>query len=81
MPRIRVRSLPVLATAAVLLAASAAASAQEAGRGVLRTACVDDYKKFCAVVQPGGGRIVQCLREHEKDLAPACRDGLAKAKR
>lgn len=76
----------VLAVAAIILAAvvlttSHEVFAQTTDRGALRTACMLDAKKFCASVQPGGGRILQCLHAHDKDLAPACRDALAAAGR
>jgi len=35
-------------------------------------ACADDVQKFCKDVKPGQGRIVNCLREHQKDLSPTC---------
>ena len=35
--------------------------------------CADDVSKFCKDVKPGGGRIANCLKEHEKDLSPACK--------
>jgi hypothetical protein len=34
--------------------------------------CADDAAKFCKDVKPGGGRMAACLKEHEKDLTPAC---------
>jgi hypothetical protein len=40
----------------------------------VRASCEDDAKKFCAGVQPGGGRIAQCLKQHEADLSDACRN-------
>jgi len=36
-------------------------------------ACTGDMEKFCKDVQPGGGRILGCLREHTQELSPACR--------
>lgn len=35
-------------------------------------ACKPDYQKFCAGVEPGGGRIIQCLSKHLKQLSPDC---------
>lgn len=35
-------------------------------------ACRADAEKFCADVQPGGGRILQCLRQHRNQLSPQC---------
>lgn len=36
-------------------------------------ACRADVKKFCADVQPGDGRIKNCLRLHENELSGECR--------
>jgi hypothetical protein len=35
-------------------------------------ACSGDIAQFCKEIQPGGGRIIKCLREHEKQLSPSC---------
>lgn len=43
-----------------------------------KDACHDDVQKVCKDVQPGGGRIVQCLKQHEGELSPACKEHLAK---
>ncbi len=34
--------------------------------------CADDVKKLCAGVEPGGGKILACLRQHEAQLSPQC---------
>jgi hypothetical protein len=39
----------------------------------IRAACADDAQKFCAGVQPGGGRIVACLKEHKDSLSDRCK--------
>src|SRR5215813_9724219 len=37
-----------------------------------REACQPDVAKFCSDVQPGGGRIVACLKQHASELSDAC---------
>ena len=45
----------------------------------LRAACADDAQRLCAGVQPGGGRVVACLKEHKDSLSDRCKQaaGLA----
>jgi len=40
--------------------------------GAQELPCTDEIQRFCADVQPGKGRIVECLRRHEVQLSPAC---------
>ncbi|KAI94520.1 hypothetical protein T281_10435 [Rhodomicrobium udaipurense JA643] len=42
----------------------------------LKEVCKADYSKFCSGVTPGGGRIIACLKSHEKELQAACAAGL-----
>jgi hypothetical protein len=35
-------------------------------------ACSGDIARFCKEVQPGGGRILNCLKGHDKELSPSC---------
>jgi hypothetical protein len=60
----------LLATIALAVTCSAA-SAQD--KRAAREACLGDYKQFCQGVQPGQGRIIQCLQGHLEQLQPACR--------
>ena len=43
-----------------------------AAMAVLRAGCTADVQRLCANVQPGGGRILACLREHKDALSDQC---------
>lgn len=67
----------ILAIALVLAAGTA--SAQQISRqqlAGLRAACETDLKTYCAGIQPGGGRIAQCLRTNAASLSQPCKDQL-----
>jgi hypothetical protein len=40
---------------------------------VLRSACGADVRSLCAGVDPGGGRIIECLATQSASLSPDCR--------
>jgi hypothetical protein len=37
-----------------------------------KAACQPDVEKFCGGVQPGEGRVIACLQQHQADLSPSC---------
>jgi hypothetical protein len=43
-------------------------------------ACKDDSAKLCKGTQPGEGRILQCLKQHEGELSPACKAKMDQAR-
>ena len=43
--------------------------------------CAEDIAKFCKDVQPGGGRLAKCMREHEEELSAACKRQIREAQR
>ena len=43
-------------------------------------ACENDIQQFCTGVNPGGGRIAQCLKQHESELSSTCKAELAHAR-
>ncbi len=64
----------------VVCAATATQATQAQDQlAAIRAACAADAQKLCAGVQPGGGRIVACLKEHKDSLSDRCRQaaGLA----
>jgi hypothetical protein len=68
------RSLNLLAGAFCLVTA-ANVYAEEAAKP-----CAEDAAKLCKGVQQGEGRIARCMKEHEAELSPACKQNIAKAK-
>jgi hypothetical protein len=62
------------------LAISGAGLAHAADRGAIREACAEDHKSLCPTVQPGGGRIIACLKENAGKLSPGCQKALESAK-
>ena len=57
----------------MLLLPPSMASAELAG------ACLKDAKALCPGVEPGGGKIRDCLKTHIKDLSDECKEVLVKA--
>ena len=63
-----------------LVVCATAASAQQLNRQQLmnlRAACEADIKTLCAGVQPGNGRLAQCLRQNAASVSQPCKDQLA----
>jgi hypothetical protein len=46
--------------------------ARERGREFAKN-CGTDAKKLCKGVQPGGGRLIECLKEHEAEVSGSCK--------
>lgn len=67
--------LAVLALGGGLGLALSLPAAAEKGKGP----CAADAAKFCKDVKPGEGRVLACLKEHEKELSQACKDRQALA--
>lgn len=44
-----------------------------------REACRDDAQSFCRGIQPGGGRIKDCLEDHYKEISDSCYAALKNA--
>ena len=64
-----------IAVLACILGLSTAAFAQNQ-RGAMREACKADFEKYCAGVERGGGRIMECLNKQHDQLSDACKTAL-----
>ncbi|MFZ1038061.1 MAG: cysteine rich repeat-containing protein [Smithella sp.] len=42
-------------------------------------ACKADAEKFCKDVEPVHGNMAQCMKQHEAELSPACKERIAAA--
>lgn len=69
-------ALPILTVCAGPTLAQTAASLTAEQAQALRTACQADVKKLCADVQPGGGRVVQCMQSKRDQATPPCQAAL-----
>jgi len=58
---------------------SLAASAPSAHAQALAY-CKADAARLCAGIQPGGGRLAQCLKAHENEVSIGCAKELKKVK-
>lgn len=45
-------------------------------RAGVRAACGEDLERLCPDLEPGKGSPGRCLRQHESELSPACREAL-----
>jgi hypothetical protein len=79
-----VRDIALAAGAAAVLTTAFAsllppAAAQTMPSQALRQACGDDFRKLCAGVKPGEGRVVQCLAAQPDKVSAACKSALQQA--
>jgi len=65
-----------LALASALAFSSAPAFAQNAVMMRARSACQADVKALCPNVAPGGGRIMECLKNQGDKVSSTCRAAL-----
>jgi hypothetical protein len=66
--------------AARIVVADNAPAAPVAVPAEVRSACEADVAKLCAGVQPGGGRIMQCLAQHKTEVSDNCKQAIMKAR-
>ena len=57
-----------------------AADPQQSPRGAVREACKADVATHCAGLEPGGGRIRECLKANREKLSDGCKAAIAAAR-
>lgn len=78
--------LPVVVIGPLLLAvlsdSATAQSAPPSGQTMqtIQNACGADIRRLCADVQPGGGRIAQCMKARQSELSSGCKTALITAR-
>jgi hypothetical protein len=71
--------LALLVLCGVACGATYAYADEAAAMAILRAGCTEDAQRFCAGVQPGGGRVLACLREHKDSLSDKCKQAAQQA--
>jgi hypothetical protein len=69
----KVKHVPYWTATFTVLLASTAFAAQGP--------CFDDVAKLCKDVDPGGGRVLACLKQNEAQVSAACKEHLREVKK
>src|SRR5580693_6554449 len=77
--RRQMKRLALLLVCCVASAASSARADEAAAMAVLQAGCTADAQRLCAGVQPGGGRILACLKDHKDSLSDQCKQAAQRA--
>lgn len=57
-----------------------AAPAKSQEMADIETYCMSDIKRVCPGIEPGGGRILKCLKANKKEMSVGCAQALQKLK-
>ena len=77
----KLRTPVLLLALAFALPVLAAEPGMVAELEALRTYCKPDIERLCANVEPGGGRIKECLKKHKEQVSVGCAQALEKLKK
>jgi len=67
----RIRQFAIISALSLVALASAAPDAFAQQAAAMRY-CKADYERLCPGVQPGGGRIIRCLKAHKEEISIGC---------
>jgi len=76
---IRLLSVSLMASVLMLCLVTVPAGAQSA-KGDLLTYCKSDIERLCPGIEPGGGRILKCLKANKKEMTVGCAQALQQLK-
>jgi hypothetical protein len=77
----RARMLTLAVLAAVAVPALAQEGKMEKDMEALRTYCKPDIERLCQGVEPGGGRLKECLARHKEEISVGCAKALQQLKK
>jgi len=75
------RTLAVLSLISVALPVAAADNPQRQEFAALRSACKADIERLCPDVEPGQGRIKDCLMSRKEEMSAGCIEALREFKK
>jgi hypothetical protein len=67
-----VAAAPLLAAVLIAFCAPQAVQAQGGEKGGALASCKADAERICPGVEPGGGKLIGCLKQHENDVTVGC---------
>ena len=67
----RIRHVAIVSGLALVALMSAAPNALAQQAAAMKY-CKADYERLCPGVQPGGGRILGCLKAHKEEISIGC---------
>jgi hypothetical protein len=77
-----IRSMLIRSLSAVFIASClfVVPAKTQAGLEDIRTYCMSDIERLCKGIEPGGGRLIRCLKTHKKEMSVGCAQALQKLK-
>lgn len=74
------RNLLVCGFLAGCFVAAAPTQSQAQEMQDIQTYCMEDIDRLCKGIEPGGGRILKCLKANKKGMSVGCAQALQKLK-
>lgn len=71
----------IFVLAVAVLCATSAWAVTDAEKKQLDEYCKPDVERLCSGVEPGDGRIEECLKKNEKELSVGCAEVLEQLKK